>query len=71
MTCIQDAEVIDVLRRVATANKTNLQIVGQDIEFSFRFEVARPIGPHMRVCLTTEHSRFEHLAVPLMGNTRP
>jgi len=67
LTCIQDAEVIDVLRRVATANKTNLQIVGQDIEFSFRFEVARPIGPHMRVCLTTEHSRFEHLAVPLMG----
>ena len=47
--------------------KTNLAVVGQDLEFSYRFEITRPIGPHMRVCLTTETNRFEHLAVPLMG----
>jgi dihydrofolate synthase/folylpolyglutamate synthase len=67
VTCIQDVNVTEVLRRVAGTSKSPLQIVGQDIEFSYRFEITRPIGPHMRVCLTTETSRFEHLAVPLMG----
>ncbi|MCL2647007.1 MAG: bifunctional folylpolyglutamate synthase/dihydrofolate synthase [Phycisphaerales bacterium] len=67
ITCIQDADVANVLRRVANTAKAPLQIVGQDIEFSYRFEITRLLGPHMRVCLTTESSRFEHLAVPLMG----
>lgn len=67
VTCIQDGEIANVLKRVAGTAKTPLQVVGQDIEFSYRFEITRPIGPHMRVCLTTESSRFEHLAVPLMG----
>lgn len=67
LTCVQDAEVIAALKRIATLNKAPLNIVGQDIEFSYRFEITRPIGPHMRVCLSTETSRFEHLAVPLMG----
>ena len=67
VTCVQDVDVTGVLRRVALASKAPLHVVGQDIEFSYRFEITRPIGPHMRVCLTTETSRFEHLAVPLMG----
>src|ERR1700744_6240581 len=67
VTCIQDGEIANVLKRVAGTAKAPLQVVGQDIEFSYRFEITRPIGPHMRVCLTTESSRFEHLAVPLMG----
>jgi dihydrofolate synthase/folylpolyglutamate synthase len=67
LTCLQENDVTGVLRRVAANSKAPLHIVGQDIEFSFRFEITRPIGPHMRVCLTTETNRFEHLAVPLMG----
>lgn len=67
LTCIQDPEVISVFRRKAAEVKTTLQVVGTDIEFSYRFECTRPIGPHMRVCLTTDISRFEHLTVPLMG----
>jgi dihydrofolate synthase/folylpolyglutamate synthase len=67
VTCVQDNDVTGVLRRVAGTAKAPLHIVGQDIEFSYRFEITRPIGPHMRVCLSTETSRFEHLAVPLMG----
>jgi len=67
LSCLQDPDVIGVLRRVAGNAKTTIQIVGQDIEFSYRFEVTRPIGPHMRVNLTTEASRYEHLIVPLMG----
>ncbi len=67
LTCQQDAAVMGVFRRVAGNAKAPLAVVGQDLEFSFRFEITRPIGPHMRVCLTTETNRFEHLAVPLMG----
>jgi dihydrofolate synthase/folylpolyglutamate synthase len=67
VTCQQDPDAMNVLRRVAGTAKTELSVVGQDLEFSFRFEISRPIGPHMRVCLTTENNRFEHLAVPLMG----
>lgn len=67
LTCQQDPDVMNVFRRVAATNKTPLGVVGQDLEFSYRFEITRPIGPHMRVCLTTEINRFEHLAVPLMG----
>ena len=67
LTCQQDGDVMNVLRRIAGNAKTSLNVVGQDLEFSYRFEITRPIGPHMRVCLTTESQRFEHLAVPLMG----
>jgi dihydrofolate synthase / folylpolyglutamate synthase len=67
LTCQQSPDVMGVFRRVAASAKAPLNVVGQDLEFSFRFEITRPIGPHMRVCLTTETNRFEHLAVPLMG----
>jgi dihydrofolate synthase/folylpolyglutamate synthase len=67
VTCQQEPEVTAVLRRIAATNKAPLQVVGEDVEFSYRFEITRPIGPHMRVCMTTEGNRFEHLAVPLMG----
>lgn len=67
VTCVQEPAVLNVLRRVAAQVKAPLQVVGTDIEFSYRFECTRPIGPHMRVCLSTERSHFEHLAVPLMG----
>ena len=44
-----------------------LDITGKAIEFSYRFESSRMLGPHNRVCLTTPNSKFEHLAVPLLG----
>src|SRR5204863_9466025 len=44
-----------------------LEIVGKQIEFSNRFQSSRMLGPHNRVCLTTANTRFEHLAVPLIG----
>jgi len=63
----QPAEVKRVLRRVANKNGAPLRFAGEDIEFSYRFESSRAVGPHTRVCLTTESSRFEHLHVPLLG----
>src|SRR5688500_9200760 len=63
----QDPDVELVLRRVATANGTNLEVTGKEIEFSCRFESSRMLGPHNRICLFTPNSKFEHLAVPLIG----
>ncbi len=63
----QEPEVKRVLKRMATKNRVPLRFTGEDIEFSYRFESSRPLGPHTRVCLTTQASRFEHLHVPLLG----
>jgi dihydrofolate synthase/folylpolyglutamate synthase len=63
----QDPEAEAVLRRVADKVGAPLDITGKSIEFSYRFESSRMLGPHNRVCLTTPNSKFEHLAVPLLG----
>jgi dihydrofolate synthase/folylpolyglutamate synthase len=56
-----------VLRKVAERVGCPLRIIGEDIEFSYRFESSRASGPHTRVCLATPTTRFDHLRVPLLG----
>ena len=63
----QDPEAEAVLLQVAQKVGTTLDITGKTIEFSYRFESSRMQGPHNRICLSTPNSRFEHLAVPLIG----
>ncbi|HYE02845.1 MAG TPA: Mur ligase family protein, partial [Phycisphaerales bacterium] len=65
LTVPQTPGVLAVLREAAGQCGVPLQVVGQDIEFSVRFENSGPRGPHARVCLTTPRSSFEHLPVPL------
>ena len=67
VTVMQPPAVEAVLKQVAEKVGTTLDITGKTIEFSCRFESSRMLGPHNRVCLTTPNSRFEHLAVPLIG----
>ena len=67
LSCDQPPEVKASLEKVARQTKAPLQFVGSDIEFSYRFEVTRPTGPLVRVTLITEHSHFEHVTVPLIG----
>lgn len=67
ITVQQDPEVEAVLQRVAAKVGAPLDITGKTIEFSYRFESSRMLGPHNRICLTTPNSKFEHLAVPLLG----
>ena len=67
LSCLQEPEVAATLSRVAQQVHAPLEFVGTDIEFSHRFEVTRPVGPHVRVSLTTVRSHFEHLTVPLIG----
>jgi len=63
----QVASVKRVLRKVAERVGCPLRIIGEDIEFSYRFESSRASGPHTRVCMATPTTRFDHLRVPLLG----
>lgn len=63
----QKPEVIEVFRDAAARVGCPLQVVGQDIDFSMRFEASPSHGPQARVCLTTNRNTFEHLVVPLRG----
>ena len=67
ITAQQEPGVEAVLKRVADKVGAPFDVTGKTIEFSYRFESSRMLGPHNRVCLTTANSKFEHLAVPLVG----
>ncbi|MGB7158329.1 MAG: folylpolyglutamate synthase/dihydrofolate synthase family protein [Tepidisphaeraceae bacterium] len=67
ITAQQEPGVEAVLKRVADKVGAPFDVTGKSIEFSYRFESSRMLGPHNRVCLTTANSKFEHLAVPLVG----
>jgi dihydrofolate synthase/folylpolyglutamate synthase len=67
LTVLQDPAVEQVLISAAQKAGAPLEIAGKTIEFSYRFESSRMLGPHNRICLTTPTSRFEHLPVPLVG----
>jgi len=63
----QPMSVKRVLRKTAEHVGCPLRFVGEDIEFSYRFESSRASGPHTRVCMATQTTRFDHLQVPLLG----
>lgn len=63
----QEPSVSAALNAVAQEVGTTLEYTGQQIEFSYRFEANRELGPHTRVSITTPTSRWEHLPVPLPG----
>lgn len=63
----QEEQVMAVFRAVAAEVGAELRVLGEDVDFSWRFESSPELGPHARVCLATEHSNHEHLPVPLPG----
>lgn len=67
ITVEQTPGVTRVLHQVAEKVGCELKVLGTDIEFSYRFESSRATGPHARICMMTPNSRFDHVAVPLLG----
>jgi dihydrofolate synthase/folylpolyglutamate synthase len=63
----QQPAVKKVLSKAAERTGCPIRFVGDDLEFSFRFESSRASGPHTRVCMTSPRTRFDHLRVPLLG----
>lgn len=68
ITIQQPPEVIEAIRQCARSVGAPLAVLGEDMDFSYRFESSPELGPHVRVCLSTIHSNYEHLAVPLRGH---
>ncbi|HMQ15302.1 MAG TPA: folylpolyglutamate synthase/dihydrofolate synthase family protein [Phycisphaerae bacterium] len=56
-----------VFREMAARVGCELRFVGEELDFSYRFESSRTTGPQTRVCMTTKQSRFDHVHVPLLG----
>ncbi|MBI5866060.1 MAG: bifunctional folylpolyglutamate synthase/dihydrofolate synthase [Planctomycetes bacterium] len=56
-----------VMQDVAKRVGCEVKFIGEDVEFSYRFESSRATGPHARICMMTPASRFDHVAVPLLG----
>jgi dihydrofolate synthase / folylpolyglutamate synthase len=67
VSVLQEPDAEAALVKIAQKVGAPLDFTGKTIEFSYRFESSRMLGPHNRICLTTPSSKFEHLAVPLMG----
>ena len=67
ITVPQEPDAMRMLKREASTVRAPLSVTGHDIDFSSRFESSREEGPHTRICVTTPHSKFEHLRVPLPG----
>jgi dihydrofolate synthase / folylpolyglutamate synthase len=63
----QPEPVLAVFREVAGAVGAPLAVLGQDIEFTHRFEADPVLGPHARVSVTTPRSEYEHLPCPMKG----
>lgn len=67
ITMPQAPGVLEAMQEVAEAAGARLEVLGRDIDFSYRFESSSDLGPHHRVCVTTPRSNFEHFASPLPG----
>lgn len=67
LTFEQPKHVLGALRTAAEEAGTKLEVLGDGVDFSYRFESSPDLGPHRRVCVTSPRSSFEHLAVPLPG----
>ncbi len=67
LTFKQDAQILDAMREVAEEVGAAFEVLGDQIEFSSRFEATPHLGPHMRVGLTTKNHNYEHIPVPLPG----
>jgi dihydrofolate synthase/folylpolyglutamate synthase len=57
----------EVFRSAASETGCPLLVLGEDIEFTHRFEASPELGPHQRVSLTSPRSSYEHFPVPLKG----
>jgi dihydrofolate synthase/folylpolyglutamate synthase len=67
LTIPQAPAIMQVLRDAAASVGAPLEVLGTEVDFSYRVEASPELGPHARVVLTTPKSNFEHLPVPLKG----
>jgi len=67
ITMPQDESVMTAFAEAAERVGCELRVLKRDVDFSSRFEASPELGPHVRVCLSSPRSSYEHLPVPLPG----
>ena len=67
VTIKQDPGAEEAMREVAAAVDAPFEVLGSEIDFSYRFEASPQLGPHTRVGLSTTRNVYEHVPVPLAG----
>lgn len=69
LTFEQDEKILTVLKNEAQRIGAPLQVVGQDIDFTYRSEFVSGLGggPTQRVHLASQRFDLEHVTVPLKG----
>jgi dihydrofolate synthase/folylpolyglutamate synthase len=67
ITIPQHEGAMRAIREVAASTGAPLQVLGEEIEFSSRFEHSPEHGHHSEVSLTLGRTSFEHIVVPLKG----
>ncbi len=68
ITVQKEERVLDILREHASTLNAEVLVLGENVEFSERFESNASLGPHMRVGVTIAGESFEHLACPIPGH---
>ncbi len=63
----QESAVNEVFRKIAGEVGAPLFMLGDNVEFSNRFEANAQLGPHTRVGISMNKVTFEHVPVPLPG----
>ncbi|MHA7814382.1 MAG: bifunctional folylpolyglutamate synthase/dihydrofolate synthase [Phycisphaerales bacterium] len=63
----QEETVLPVFREHAERAGATLQVLGEDIIYTQRFQAGIQSGPSGLICVGDEESGFEHVTVPLMG----
>ena len=68
ISCQQNSGIADVLRKCAEETMCELELVGDEIEFSSRFVTSNAGIVQNRICIITEETQFMHTPVPLPGS---
>jgi dihydrofolate synthase/folylpolyglutamate synthase len=63
----QEPGVLEVFRRAAQERGATLKVLGEDVDFSWRFTATPEGRPGAVVSVVSPRSAFEHMAVPLAG----
>ncbi len=67
ITVRQEEGVLDILREHASTLNAEVLVLGEQVEYSERFEADAKLGPHMRVGVSMAGEGYEHLASPIRG----
>ena len=67
ISCQQNEAVVNVLRSSAEETMCDLELLGDEIEFSLRFVTSNQGVPQNRICVITPETQFMHTPVPLKG----